>query len=118
MIGINGLVDVGDWRYVDSRNMIPDVGTRKGMTLEDMGSESEWINGMSWMRGAECDFPVKTAAEIVLGGEGKNEANKETIVIDILENGMTIVPPFLIISISRGSWCPLRLYLDTNIRSM
>ena len=36
------------------------------------------------MRGDECDFPVKTATDIVLGGEGKNEANKETIVIDII----------------------------------
>ena len=81
MIEINSLVGIGDWRYVDNRNIIADVGTRKGMTVEDVGLDSEWINGMSWMGGAECDFPVKTVAEIVLGGEGKNEANKETIVI-------------------------------------
>ena len=40
------LVIVGDWRYVDSRNMIVDVG--KGMTVEDMGPDGEGIIGMSW----------------------------------------------------------------------
>ena len=70
---------------VDSRNIIADAGTRKGMTVEDVGPDSEWINGMSRMRrGDEYDFPVKTVAEIVLGGEGKNEATRETIVIDII----------------------------------
>ena len=84
MIEINRLVDVDDWRYVESKNMIADVGTRKGMKVEDVGPNSEWINGLSWMKGEECNFPVKTVSEIVLGSEGRNEAKKETIVIDII----------------------------------
>ena len=83
VIEINRLTNVGDWCYVESRNMIADVGTRKGMTLEEVGPDSEWINGLEWMKGEERDFPLKTATEIVLGIESRKEARKESIVIDI-----------------------------------
>ena len=44
-IEFNRLCDIKDPRYVDSKNMIADLGTRKGATVEDVGPESTWVNG-------------------------------------------------------------------------
>ena len=30
-------------------NMIADLGTRRGTTLEDINSSSQWVNGLSWI---------------------------------------------------------------------
>ena len=30
-------------------NMIADLGTRQGTTLEDINSSSQWVNGLSWI---------------------------------------------------------------------
>ena len=45
VIEINRLVDVSCWRYVDSKNMIADLGTRKGAKINDVEG-SDWINGL------------------------------------------------------------------------
>ena len=94
VIEINRLVEVSNWRYIESENMIADIGTRKGITVADVGPDSAWINGMSWMRGEESDFPVKTVSELILCREGKNEANKETIIVDIIEQQQYNYSPF------------------------
>ena len=48
------------------------------------------------MRGAETDFPIKTAEQVILDNEAKSEARKEKIVIDVLQDsyfvGHTYVP--------------------------
>ena len=54
------------WFHVASENMIADLGTRKGATIEDVGPNSKWINGYPWMSGEEKDFPLKTVDEIIL----------------------------------------------------
>ena len=43
-----------------------DLGTRKGAKVRDVGPESDWICGYNWMRMSEHDFPLKTAAELIL----------------------------------------------------
>ena len=50
--------------------------------MANVGPNSPWINGMKWMRGEKCDFPVKTVREIVLSSESKSEAKKESIEIN------------------------------------
>ena len=74
VIEINRLVDSDDWRYVESKNMVVDIGTRKGATLKDVGPNSIWMNGFEWMHAEEHDFPVKKASELVLDNEMKSVA--------------------------------------------
>ena len=83
VIEINRLTNIDDWRYVDSKNMIADLGTRKGATIADVGPNSEWICGFDWMHGDEIDFPVKTMSELELSSENEREAMKEKIILDV-----------------------------------
>ena len=69
IIEINRLTAPDDWRYVKSSDMIADLGTRKGASMEDVLESSLWINGYPWMRRDEKDFPTKTVKEIKLSGE-------------------------------------------------
>ena len=81
-VEFNRLSNISDLRYVDSKNMIADIGTRKGVTVDEVRPESDWIQGFKWMRGEEAEFPVKTIEEMVLKDEAKVEADKEKILID------------------------------------
>ena len=82
VIETNRLIESKDLRYVDTKNMIADIGTRKGATLDDIRSDSVWINGFEWMKGSQSDFPVKTVEELVLEAGARQEAEKEKILID------------------------------------
>ena len=46
--------------YVQSKNMIADIGTRKGAKIKDIEEDSDWINGTLWRSMDECDFSLKT----------------------------------------------------------
>ena len=86
VIEINRLVDQDLWRYVMSKWNIADLGTRKGAKLSCIGPDGEWTNGFEWMCGEESEFPLKTAAQVVLDNESKSEARKEEILVDVLSN--------------------------------
>ena len=73
---------------VKSEDMIADLGTRKGATIPDVAPDSEWINGKPAMRRDESDFPVKTASDIILCGEIKQEALKECISVESINTTM------------------------------
>ena len=96
VIEINRLVDMHLWRYVESKQNIADIGTRKGATLDCLGPDGVWTNGYEWMRGEEADFPVKTVEQVILDNEAKSEARKEKILVDVLQDnyfvGHTYVP--------------------------
>ena len=66
VIEINRLADRSLWRYVQTNNMIADIGTRKGASLKDVDNDSTWINGFGWMRKDKSQFPVLTVDEIKL----------------------------------------------------
>ena len=83
---VDGLADSSLWRYVDSKNMCADIGTRKEAKIGDIGSDSEWICGKEWMSGHERDFLVKTAAELVMSSVEMQEAKKESIVVGDLDD--------------------------------
>ncbi|XP_066919855.1 uncharacterized protein [Clytia hemisphaerica] len=68
------------WKYVPTDEMIADIGTRKGATVEDVNKESTWINGHNWMHQQSKDFPVMTAQELRLTDQQVSEVNKEVYV--------------------------------------
>ena len=85
-IECNRLTDLADWRYVESKDNIADIGTRKGVKLVDIGPDSEWINGKQWMLGDESEFPLKTISDIVLTNDSQREARKEYIILDSIDD--------------------------------
>ena len=102
VIEINRLVDMDNWGFVDSKNMIADIGTRKGATINDVGPESNWVNGLPWMRGNTDEFPMKSVRELVLGNNALLEAKREYVVHDPMCDdtskliGLTYLPTNLI----------------------
>ena len=79
VIEINRLAPMVFWRYVRSKDNIADMGTRKGSTIEDIGPESEWINGKPWMKLPVEEFPLLTVEEIKLSATELDDLNKERI---------------------------------------
>lgn len=86
VIEINRLVDFILWRYVDTKDNPADIGTRKGAGLPSVQPDGEWPNGKPWMYGDEENYPVKTVSQVVLDNEAKNEARKEKILVDVLQD--------------------------------
>ena len=66
IIEIRRFSNPDEWRYVQSKLMIADIGTRKGAKLEDVNPESSWINGLPWMTSSEDKFPTKSVNQIKL----------------------------------------------------
>ena len=64
IIEIKRFTNPDQWRYIHTSNMIADLGTTRGTTLEDINSSSQWINGCSWMNKEVEDFPMKTIREL------------------------------------------------------
>ena len=83
VIEINRLCDISRWCYVESGKMPADIGTRKGATVADINQDSDWINGLAWMRGREEDFPTLTIEEIKLNQQDMAEAEKEQIIFKV-----------------------------------
>ena len=90
VIETNRLVDQKTWRYIESKQNVADLGTRKGARLECVGPDGEWTNGYEWMRGDEEDFPVKTMEQVILDNEARSEARKEEIIVEFLSDNYFI----------------------------
>ena len=73
------------WFYITSENNIADLGTRKGATISQIDSKSDWNLGMPWMRGEESDFPTATCEELILSAKEKADMNKEKVIPECLE---------------------------------
>ena len=86
VIEINRLAERLSWRYMESKQNVAYLGTRKGAKLECIGPDGEWTNGYPWMRGEEKDFPVKTIEQITLDNEARSEARKEEIIVEVLND--------------------------------
>lgn len=72
-----------DWFYVNTNNMIADIGTRKGATLKDVSRTSTWINGFDWMHLDHSQFPIKSAENLKLSDSEISEVNKEVQIFHI-----------------------------------
>ena len=68
---------VEEWYYVDSANMIADMGTRKRSSIRDIKEDSEWIQGFEWVKGSENQFPIKSRNEVILASKEVKEMNDE-----------------------------------------
>ena len=77
IVEIHRFTTIDDWRYVASENMIADLGTRKGVSLEDVNQDSSWTNGFHWMSLDEPEFPTCKVNEINLNNSQLDEARKE-----------------------------------------
>ena len=80
-VEINRLSDTSSWSYVDSKDMVADIGTRKGTKIGDVVESSNWICGLPWMSRPEEEFPTLTLEQIKYNQQEVNEANKETIIM-------------------------------------
>ena len=94
VIEVNRLCDISCWRYVVSSKMPADIGTRKGAKITDIDQDSDWINGMPWMRGSEEEFPIQTIEETKLTQEDMAEAEKEQIIFKVFHSQNRRVPEF------------------------
>ncbi len=97
-IETNRLTNEDDWRWVEGKDMIADLGTRKGMTITDVGPDSLWINGFDWMRRPVSEFPMKSRSEIILDAKAKAEIRQEMtteIVPEILCECATSINPYV-----------------------
>ena len=74
--------------------MPADIGTRKGATVADINQDSDWINGLPWMRGPEEDFPTQTIEEIKLNQQDLVEAEKEQIIFKVFHAQNRKIPEF------------------------
>ena len=79
VIEINRLTSPDSWRYVKSKDMIANMGTRKGAKIEEVSENSLWNNGYPWMRLDEKDFPTKSVGDIKLTGEEINRHDIECL---------------------------------------
>lgn len=76
-VEITRLSDLNDWYYTESKNMIADLGTRKGATIEQVGPDSHWNNGLPWMKESPDNFPLRKIEDIILSAKAKTDAAKE-----------------------------------------
>ena len=81
IIEIQILTNHTQWKYVESKNNIADIGTRKGAKLCDVGPCSDWTLGKRWMRGNAENFPLKAVTDLVLSPGEEDNASKESIVV-------------------------------------
>ena len=70
------------WKYVQSKDMIADLGTRKGVKTEQVDQESVWKNGFEWMKLDSSQSPTKTVKEIQLDKDEISTLKSEFIVYD------------------------------------
>ena len=81
VVEINRLCDASWWFYVDTKEMVADIGTRKGSNIMDVDESRSWISGLPWMSGPEGEFPTLTLEQIKISQQELNEANKETMIM-------------------------------------
>ena len=78
VIEIRRYSEIQDWRYVQSDDMVADIGTRRGVSVNEIKADSTWINGYKWMTAEVNEFPALTVDEVKLNSSELNEASKES----------------------------------------
>ena len=79
VVEVNRISDRPNWFHTKRENMVADLGTRKGATVEQVSPGSPWIEGLPWMREEPMSFPLSTVADIKLSASEKCDANKEQV---------------------------------------
>ena len=73
---------IEQWKYVQSKDMIADLETRKGIKTEQVNQDSVWKNNYEWMKLESSQFPTKTVKEIQLDKDEISTLKSEFIVYD------------------------------------
>jgi len=62
------------------KTQLPDLGTRKGVSLEDVSKDSSWMNGFDWMKQESSAFPIKSKTNIMLTQDDVEACSKESSI--------------------------------------
>ena len=49
VVEIRRFSNVSQWNYINTSEMIADIGTGRRIKLKDIDQNSTWINGFKWM---------------------------------------------------------------------
>ena len=79
VVEVNRLSDRKRWFHTKRGNMVADLGTRKGATVQQVSPGSPWIEGLPWMRKDSSEFPLATVEDIKLSASDKRDANQEQV---------------------------------------
>ena len=100
VIEIGRLTEDGDsetadnWFYVESANMVADIGTRGKAKIADVTDDSPWIQGLEWMSRPESEFPIFSLEDRKISAADLDEVNKEKIVSQILCSRVMLVTAY------------------------
>ena len=86
VIEIGRLTDINRWYHIGSKNMLADIGTRKGATMKDISDDSIWINGDEWTHGDESTFPIKSFREAILTKSDLDHYKTELIKSEVQDD--------------------------------
>ena len=95
VIEVKRFTEIKDWYHIDTKNMIADIATRKGSSLDTVSERSQWINGYDWMKLDVNMFPIKSRQQVSLSQEDIKENSKETSIQQIQQTGYAINEHFV-----------------------
>ena len=82
VIEINRLTSRENWFYIETANMMADLGTRKGAEIVDISANSSWYNSLDWAKTEiEC-FPIKSVNEIKLTNNDITLHRDESLILN------------------------------------
>ena len=82
VVQINRSTPRDKWYYLESENMMVDLGTRKGAQIKDVSEDGPWMSGKSWTKLPKEHFPIKPPPQIKLTKGEMNAHREESIVFD------------------------------------
>ena len=85
-----------NWYYINSKNNIADLGTKRRTKLSDVLDNSIWVNGHGWAKLDKTQFPIQSFKELKLNKEEikgyKNEILKsEMIDVDWVNKHLEVI---------------------------
>ena len=86
IIEILRLTSKENWYYIESKFMLADLGTRKGVKLSDISEESRWVNGDEWTRQDRSTFPIKSVSDLKLTHDDLKAQVDESLKSDVVDN--------------------------------
>ena len=85
IIEINWLTDRGTWYYIERKNNITDLGTKKGAKLSDVSVDSVWVNGPSWAKGDRNKFPIQSYKNLKLSKD-EIKSHDDELLKPVIDN--------------------------------
>ena len=73
---------------MNTENMLADIATRRGATLEEINQNSTWIKHLEWMKHKQDEFPTQTVGNIILTNSELQEVKKESPLLKVKLEGV------------------------------